>query len=99
MFRLIEISKFPNTSNLFYVNWKGELFTKNFLDFETSKEYRFQIRLLNNCNSSQNVLAKANVIVQIADVNDNSPIFKNELNETRKIQIYENMRRDTILYR
>lgn len=99
MFHLIEVPKFPNTSNLFYINWKGELFTKNFLDYETSKNYRFQIGLLSNCNSSsKNVLAKANVIVQIADVNDNSPIFENK-QETPLIQIYENMQAGTVLYR
>lgn len=93
---------------MFRINSKGELFTRNLLNYKNSKEYRFEIGLLQNCplyksfsSNSLPYLVKAKVIVQIADVNDNSPIFKFDVdsNKTISIQIYENMRAGTVLWK
>uniref|UniRef100_A0A914CZ00 Cadherin domain-containing protein n=1 Tax=Acrobeloides nanus TaxID=290746 RepID=A0A914CZ00_9BILA len=80
----------------FSINRFGELSLKSPLDRETSREYRFQVNLTSLSHEFEP--RSATVLVQISDINDNSPKIDPETS-MKEIRLEERMKKGTILGR
>ena len=59
--------------NAFIIDQNGRLYTKSALDYETKREYHFQVFVQDGGTPSLNATAYVNVV--ILDYNDNHPVF------------------------
>lgn len=65
-------------------NNKLMLFVKNSIDCETHNEFRFEIQIFDA--GEIRLSSKANVTILINDLNDNPPIFTNQMNSINLLQ-------------
>uniref|UniRef100_A0AC35FSH3 Cadherin domain-containing protein n=1 Tax=Panagrolaimus sp. PS1159 TaxID=55785 RepID=A0AC35FSH3_9BILA len=87
-------------SDVFQFNNNGQLLLLQKLDYETVKEYRFQIGLIIDENGVTNTSKPKNtatIIIKVSDINDNPPTFNSD--STKIIKIDEQMKKGAILGR
>ncbi len=63
----------PSFNNTFFIDQKGRVYTKAALNFETIKQYKFQVQAQDQGTPS--LQATVNVTIDVLDANDNHPIF------------------------
>ncbi|TKR66884.1 hypothetical protein L596_023114 [Steinernema carpocapsae] len=86
-------SSFTSSDPKFAVNSKGEIFLVDFIDRETSDQYRIRVDMTTKGQTSS-----ATVIAQVSDVNDNAPVFVKNSTLDRLV-ISESLRVNEILTR